>query len=212
MFSSDFAEFVNKAKEAGLEAVLRLAARSDFPRLARRIVLNQWHVVVASEHLIAGALQGCPEDLRGYFERKAEDEGGHAAVMLGDLATLSIDASLPADPNIAAMVGSQYFHIHQAETSAFLGYIGLLELNPPTVSDIEQFEDIAQFPRGSLKCARLHSAADVLHAEDLARTLDQIPEHLRAGILSNAAHSALFQTLALESLLRLPENETRAHA
>lgn len=209
-FGEEFLRFVERVRAPVLLAASRLVGRPDLPRVLKRVLLNQWHVVDATSELLeaaADASRGTP--LAEYFDRKLSDEDGHDEVAHRDLLRLGVDMSEPADPNIIAMVGSQYFHINHGFAASFLGYIGLLESTVPSDEDIERLEVAARIPVGSLKCARLHAHADESHTKYLLGVLDALPSHLHAGVLANAAHSAFFQTMALESLLRLPD-ETRA--
>lgn len=215
-FSEEFDRTLRDAMGPTLGLLERLASREDLPLTARRLRLNQFHVIRATPRLLERAASLSIYELREFFEKKQGEEHGHDEAMWRDLVRSGITAAeidaAPVDPAVVALVGTQYYLIEHVHPAAFLGYIGLLEWFPPTLEHVEQFRVAAKLPEDAMSCAKIHAAADVRHREDLAAVLDEAPEEWRVPILSNAMHSAMFQTMALETILREAgaPTETRA--
>ena len=129
-----------------------------------------------------------PEEMHG-------DEPGGAT--LDDLRAFGIDGdelrtSLPP-PKIAALLGAQYYWIHQRHPVALLGFLELEALHPdgPT---LELLIERSGLPREGFRQLLLHAKLDVVHARDLHRVLDDLPLERRHEELIGL--SAL-QTMAL---------------
>lgn len=207
-FSEDFGHAIEAAMTPAHAAAAMLYSRVDLPKLAPHILLNQYHVVRATPGLLALAWSCAGEEsIAAWFRKKESEEEGHDALGLADVVHAGGNPNAAPDPNIVAMVGSQAYLIEHVSPWAFLGYIGILEWFPPTTAAIEGLEDCAKLERGSLTLLRAHAQADVWHREELAAMLDTAPEQHRQAILSNAMHSAMFQTLALENILSKPVQE-----
>lgn len=78
-----------------------------------------------------------PTGLATYLERHVDEERQHDDWLLEDLAELGVAREdvwgrIPS-PNIAALVGSQYYWMRHYHPVALLGYIAVLEGRPPSV-------------------------------------------------------------------------------
>ena len=138
--------------------------------------------------------------LAAYLERHIPEEihgdepGGDS---LEDLEVLGVDTaalrSRPLPPKIAAVIGMQYFWIHQCHPAAILGFLEL-EAYHPHAPAVEQLIATTGLPRDGFRQLLLHSELDVEHADELHRVLDSLPlePHHEQLIASSA-----LQTMAL---------------
>jgi Iron-containing redox enzyme len=136
-----------------------------------------------------------PEEIHG-------NEPGAAA--LEDLEALGVDpvelrASLPP-PEVAALVGAQYFWILHHHPVAVLGFLELESFHPhgPTV---ERLIERTGLPRAGFGQLLLHAKLDVAHARELHRVMDDLPlepEHERLIGLSALQTIALLGEVLLD--------------
>jgi hypothetical protein len=121
------------------------------------------------------------EGLATYLERHIpeemhSDEPGGAT--LDDLEALGIDPialrAEPPPPQIAALLGAQYFWIFHDHPVAVLGYLELEAYHPhgPT---LERFIEKTGLPRDGFRQLLLHAKLDVVHARELHCVLDSLP-------------------------------------
>jgi hypothetical protein len=119
--------------------------------------------------LIAYLERHIPEEMHG-------DEPGGAT--LDDLAALGVDAARlrrdPPAPQVAALIGAQYYWIFHRHPVALLGFLELESFHPdgPTV---ELLIEKTSLPREGFRQLIIHSKLDVVHARDLHRFLDTLP-------------------------------------
>lgn len=212
-FGLDCFEMVDAGRAGMLQASRVLASHKLFPLAAPEWMVSQYHVVRATPKLLSHAILACQErpgqafasKLEDYLVAKLFDEKGHDVLLLQDLERLGKkrdEIEGPADPDITAMVGSQYFRVDFEHPASFLGYVALLEAFPLTLEQVDAFGERAGIPPESLSCMRLHAEADVGHREDLAAILDVVPQSLRPAIVANAQQCAEWQRQAIISLTR----------
>ena len=110
-----------------------------------------------------------PEEMHG-------DEPGGAT--LDDLGALGVEAARlrrdPPAPQVAALIGAQYYWIFHRHPVALLGFLELEAFHPdgPTV---ERLIETTGLPREGFRQLIIHSKLDVVHARDLHRLLDELP-------------------------------------
>jgi Iron-containing redox enzyme len=141
-----------------------------------------------------------PEEMHG-------DEPGGAT--LDDLGALGVDAARlrrdPPAPQIAALIGAQYYWIFHRHPVALLGFLELEAFHPdgPTV---ERMIERTGLPREGFRQLIIHSKLDVVHARDLHRLLDTLPlEPWHEELIGLSA----LQTMALlaEALLEVVRSD-----
>jgi heme oxygenase-like protein len=141
-----------------------------------------------------------PEEMHG-------DEPGAAA--LGDLEAFGVDTgelrtSLPA-PNVAALVGAQYYWIIRYHPVAVLGFLELESFHPRLPS-VERLIEITGLPREGFRQLLLHAKLDIAHARELHRVIDSLPlEPFHEQLIGLSA----LQTIALLSEVLLDVVEER---
>lgn len=141
------------------------------------------------------------EPLEWYLERHVEEERGHDAWLLEDLAVAGGDPTeaigrLPSAA-VADLAGAQYYWIEHHHPVALLGYIRVLEGNAPAVRLADHLAARTGLPDAAFRTVREHAELDGGHLADLDDLLDALP-------LSSAQQTAL-----AVSALRTADGVTR---
>ena len=114
-----------------------------------------------------------------YFTRQIPQELGHDEWLLEDLEALGrsrneILAQMPL-PTVAAVVGAQYYWILHHHPVALLGYIMVVESEPPTVELVERTIAKTGLPREAFRSFFRHAILEPAHNDALDRLLDALP-------------------------------------
>lgn len=182
-----------------------------FPRFL--VLLHQ--IMRASVPLMEEALHAARERmgrdptaplLASYLTTHIEEEADHDIWTLEDLKAAGFDpdaarAQAPT-PELAAMVGAQYYWIRHHHPLALLGYIAILEGNPPAPAHIDGLQARSGLPECAFRTYRLHGGLDPAHRKELWRTLDALPlsGDLAALISISALHTARTLAACLDGL------------
>lgn len=134
--------------------------------------------------------------LASYLERHLHDEDGHDTWLLEDMEALGLRredilARLPSH-HAACMVGSQYYWIRHVHPVAILGYIAVLEGQPPAAEELHEIQQRTGLPPAGFRTLLEHAALDVEHAQELYDVIDALP--------LSAAQSALVGASALQTI------------
>jgi len=130
--------------------------------------------VLAPEDPVAAGLvdylqRHIPEEMHG-------DEPG--AELLEDLAAVGIDTGAlrvrPLPPQVAALIGTQFFRIRHAHPVAVFGMLWL-ETFPPRAAGVEELIERTGLPRDGFRQLLLHSEVDVRHGMEMREVLDSLP-------------------------------------
>jgi hypothetical protein len=151
---------------------------------------------LASGDAVAAGLSGylgrhIPEEMHS-------DEPGGAT--LDDLVALGIDPvalrERPPRPEIAALIGAQYYWIFHRHPVALLGFLALEGFHPhePT---LELLMARTGLPRAGFRQLLLHAKLDIAHARNLHRVIDTLPLERQ--------HEELIGVSALQSIGLLSE-------
>ena len=141
---------------------------------------------------------GVSQQVVSYLATHIVEERNHDEWLLQDLETAGIsrEAVLGRTPSahVAALVGAQYYWIHHHDPVALLGYIRLLEGNPPSGAHIERLQKQSRLPLSLFRTYRMHGELDPHHLEELDSFLDSLPlTEPQAGLictsLSHTAHA-----------------------
>jgi pyrroloquinoline quinone (PQQ) biosynthesis protein C len=143
-----------------------------------------------------------------YLERHIEEERGHDQWLLEDLEALGVPARdvwarAPAT-STARAVGAQYYWIRHHHPVALLGYIAVLEGEPPDAMFLDRTVEATGLPASAFRTLYAHSRTDVRHIREVEALLDGLP--LEAAHRSLVGRSALLTVADLtETLLRVAE-------
>ena len=114
-----------------------------------------------------------------YFVRQIPQETGHDNWLLEDLEALGcsraeILARMPP-PTVAALVGAQYYWIFHHHPVALLGYILVVESEPPSVELVERTVAETGLPREAFRSFFRHAVLEPAHNDALDALLDSLP-------------------------------------
>jgi Iron-containing redox enzyme len=145
--------------------------------LARASVSLMTHAVARAEQI--AATDPVAAGLIPYWRQLTREETGHDTWFLEDLEALGIPRqevlARNPPPTIAAVVGAQYYWILHHHPVALLGYIAVMEGNPPTVPLIESYIEKTGLPRQAFRFYLRHAFLEPKHNGDLDRVLDTLP-------------------------------------
>jgi len=117
--------------------------------------------------------------LQPYLATHAIEERDHDEWLWQDFETAGIPreeilGQIPA-PNVAALVGAQYYWVQHHHPVALLGYMRVLEGNPPSISHVELLERKSKLPRALFRTYRLHGELDPDHIREMDSFIDSLP-------------------------------------
>jgi Iron-containing redox enzyme len=117
--------------------------------------------------------------LAQYLSKHISEERDHDTWLLDDMTACGVDRQLALSRVIpgpvAALLGAQTYWVLQEHPIAFLGYIAVIEGNPPTREHLALIRDQTGFPDEAFRCLREHADADQGHAADLRDLIDAWP-------------------------------------
>lgn len=159
---------------------------------------------------LAGRL--APEDpsgapLAAYYERHAQEELHHDEWVLDDLEALGVgrDVVLARRPStvVAALVGAHYYWVRHVHPVALMGYLAVLEGNPPDADQLDEVQRRTGLPEAAFRTLKLHAELDQHHRDDLWDEIDRLPlTPSAASLLAVAAFHTIEQvSLGLEEIL-----------
>jgi hypothetical protein len=133
-----------------------------------------------------------------YCERHIPEERDHDKGVLDDLEVLGVSRESVArripSPTMAGLIGAQYYWILNVHPVALLGYLEVLEGEPPVAERLEEVIQRTGLPRRAFRTYFQHADVDRKHRDDLHEVLDRMP--LSREHESIVAISA-FQTVGL---------------
>ena len=145
--------------------------------------------------------------LRDYLRTHIQEEANHDTWLLEDLAVAGLsEADVRARPpssSVAAMCGSQYYWIYHHHPVALLGYIRLLEGNPPSLDHIDSLQRNSGLPEPVFRTYRMHGELDPHHLQEFDDMFDALPltrAQLKL-VLSSAVYTAHMMSNCLGEIL-----------
>lgn len=155
-----------------------------------------------------------------YCERHIPEERHHDEGVLDDLDVLGVSREsvlkrIPS-PAMAALVGAQYYWILNVHPVALLGYLEVLEGEPPVSENLEEVIQRTGLPRKAFRTYFQHADVDRKHRDDLHEVLDRMPlsrEHESILAISAFQTVGLVRQIFEELVARLPlESALKASA
>src|SRR5215472_1953080 len=114
-----------------------------------------------------------------YLRTHAEEERGHDEWLLQDLQSVGVDSaellSRPPSGAVAALVGAQYYWVLHYHPVCVLGYLMVLEGNPPNRRRLQNLQSRSGLPVSAFRTMLEHADLDIDHAAELDDLLDQLP-------------------------------------
>ncbi len=114
-----------------------------------------------------------------YFTGHIDEEQYHDEWLLEDIETLgmarsSVTSRIPP-PDVAAMIGTQYYYIHHAHPLSMLAYLAVIEGSPPRREELDRVAARMTVPKTSLRSFYKHAEFDIGHSEELWHLIDHLP-------------------------------------
>ena len=164
----------------------------------------------ATEPLMLEALDQClrrPTDpvavaLGRYYSRHIKEEFGHDLWLREDYAACGGDPSdfdgLPSRA-VTNLVGAQYYLIRHVHPCALLGYIAILEGNPPSTELAPYLAARTGYPEHAFSGLARHAVLDLKHGDEFFKALDGfgLASHEQQAV----THSALITLQAVCDLV-----------
>lgn len=138
-----------------------------------------------------------------YLEVHIDEERHHDEWILEDLESVGIKheqvLALAPSATIASMVGAQYYWINHHHPVALLGYIRIMESDPPSTAQVERLKEVSGLPDSVFRTCRLHGELDPNHLQEFDDMLDALP--LTTAHAQLAGTSATFTAHLLANCL-----------
>jgi hypothetical protein len=114
-----------------------------------------------------------------YLREHAEEERGHDEWLLQDLQSVGVGSaellSRPPSDAVAALVGAQYYWVLHYHPVCVLGYLMVIEGNPPDRRRLQDLRSRSGLPASAFRTMLEHADLDIGHAAELADLLDRLP-------------------------------------
>ena len=114
-----------------------------------------------------------------YLGVHAEEERGHDEWLLQDLQSVGVASaellSRPPSGAVAALVGAQYYWVLHYHPVCVLGYLMVIEGNPPNRRSLQDLQNRSGLPASAFRTMFEHADLDIGHAAELADLLDRLP-------------------------------------
>lgn len=145
--------------------------------------------------------------LAPYYHRHAREEMHHDEWVLEDLAVLGVSADevwrrLPSNW-VASLIGTHYYWIHHVHPVALMGYLAILEGNPPDLAQLEGHQRRTGLPEAAFRTLIKHAHLDPHHRDDLNAEIDRLPLTPELSVLLTLScyHTIELVTRAFEEIL-----------
>lgn len=127
-----------------------------------------------------------------YFDHHIPEEMHHDEWLLDDIVALGLDRdqvlSSPLSSTIACLLGAHYYWIFHAHPVALMGYLAVIEGNPPIRSEIEAIRERTGLPADGFRTFLKHADLDPHHRRDLLTAIDRLPmSREQESLLGSAA-------------------------
>lgn len=121
----------------------------------------------------------------GYLAAHAREERGHDNWILDNLGELGVQAadvfSCVPSPEVAALVGAQYYWINYAHPVSIFGYMMVVERCAATHAQVDAMRVRAGLEKRDVAALLRHAKLDELHGSGLEEAIDAMP-HTPASI------------------------------
>ena len=179
--------------------------RKDMPQVMPAMLVLMHQVMRATAPLMATASEvaarRAAEDplcavLADYFAKHAKEEEEHPGWHLNDAEAAGISRAEILDtmplPDVASMMGAQYYWIHHFHPVMLLGNIAVLEGNPPTMELCDRLERETGLKPEAFRTYRFHGEVDPHHIREFDEAVDEMPLTQRQiGLIGvSALHTA----------------------
>lgn len=204
----------------------RFTELASYPEVCiEQIFLNQMvsRATVPLMQEVINVAEGMVDDpisapLIKYMKRHIAEEMNHDEWYVNDLEILGIPredvfSRIPT-PNVAALVGSQYYWLKHHHPVAFMGYIACLEVYHPTVEYVEELIAKSGLPAKGFSTFMEHAVIDANHSKDIINTLNSLPltEEQYQMVELSAFQAFRYVSLVMEDVCKVAPVNNKATA
>lgn len=182
-------------------------------------------VIRASVPVMAAAVSRCAAmadstlapALASYLKAHISEELGHDQWLLEDLAVAGGDpgrvAGEPASAAVAALVGAQYYWLEHFHPVTLLGYIAVLEGEPPEPGLVDDLMAVTGLPRAAFRTLARHAELDPGHSSQVFQLMDDLPLTgvERRALAVSALHTVQLVTQVINGLAAACPGGVLAH-
>jgi Iron-containing redox enzyme len=148
---------------------MHMIVRSAVPLM--ECALEQAHLRGFSDKVAIG--------LASYLIQHIKEEAGHDKWLLEDLETIGFDSEdilkqIPS-PQVATLVGAQYYWVHHHHPIALLGHITAIESYHPPTGFSKRLHELTGYPKEAFRTISQHEILDVHHKYELYQMIDELP-------------------------------------
>lgn len=134
--------------------------------------------------------------IAAYYRSHALEEMHHDEWLLEDMTSIGMERvevlrRLPS-PAVASLVGAQYYWALHVHPVSLLGYLAVLEGNPPSAKQLSGYRTKKGIPAKGLRTMVKHARLDPHHRDEIFAQIDELP--LTGNLSELMAHSA-FHTI-----------------
>jgi hypothetical protein len=186
-------------------AFARLWGQDKVNELVPAFLVLLHQIMRASVPLMECAVRRCEqlqsddplaETLASYYRHHIEEEQDHEQWALEDLQEAGFDPQTALNqippPQVAQLLGAQYYWILHHHPIMLLGLIMVLEAYPPSSSLIDKIRDSSGVPEAAFKTLRMHGELDPHHSAELDEFMDSLP--------LSRQHIAMIETSLLSTM------------
>jgi hypothetical protein len=168
-------------------ATTRFWIRPDLRQIFPEFLFLSHCIIRASVPLMEAAAQAArnqqqtavSRSLAEYFAHHVTEEADHDRWLLDDMESLGIkrDTILQRVPpiEVAEMVGAQYYWLRHSDPAALLGYVAVIEGDPPREDELEAAAKRTGLPHDAFRTFISHAKLDPNHKQELDDFIDALP-------------------------------------
>jgi pyrroloquinoline quinone (PQQ) biosynthesis protein C len=139
--------------------------------------------------------------IAGYFSQHAREEAQHDEWLLDDMVAIGMDRSevltrMPS-PTVASVVGAQYYWMFHVHPVSLLGYLAVLEGNPPSAKELRKIRSQHGLPEEGFRTMMKHAQLDPHHRDELYAQIDELS--------LNDSHASLLTLSAFHTIDQLSQ-------
>ena len=185
--SSHAAALRQKMAFARGPASVRFWTRPDLKQIFPEFLFLSHCIIRASVPLMCTAVEVAksrPQDpvsraLVEYFSHHVTEEADHDKWLLDDMESLGVGREkvlqrIPP-PEVAELVGAQYYWMQHFDPVVLLGYIAVLEGDPPREDELEAAAKRTALPHDAFRTFISHAKLDPHHKQELDDFIDSLP-------------------------------------
>jgi hypothetical protein len=169
------------------DASARFWTRPDLRQIFPEFLFLSHCIIRASVPLMEAAAQAArgreqtpvSGALAEYFAHHVTEEADHDKWLLDDMESLGLkrEAVLQRVPpiEVAETVGAQYYWLRHSDPVALLGYVAVLEGDPPREDELEAAAKRTGLPHDAFRTFISHARLDPNHKQELDDFIDSLP-------------------------------------